>query len=150
VSEETGFIIKFYDKAYENHGLIDLVNAPVASISGVSESDGRKLLKAFNIKTVGDFARNKYIALAQAVTDFSECSGQILNKEFQGGFINLLDKPVNAIKGISEGDAVLLNEAFNIKTVKDLARNKYVEVAQTTLTLASLLEILKEMEQEIH
>jgi hypothetical protein len=149
MAEETGFIIKFYDKAYENLGLLDLVDAPVASISGVSESDGEKLREAFNIKTVADFALNKYIALAQAVTDFSECSGQILNKEYQGDFIGLIDQPVNAIKGISEGDAVLLDEAFNIKTVKDLARNKYLEIAQTTVTLANLLEILMDMEQEI-
>ena len=127
--------------------LLELVDAPVAAISGVSESDGEKLKKAFNIKTVGDFAVNKYISLAQAVTDFSECTGQILDKEFQSDFSDLIDKPVHAIKGISEGDAVLLKEAFNIKTVKDLARNKYVNIAQTTVTLASLVELLLEMEQ---
>lgn len=147
MSQEPGFIIKFYDKAYENLDLLELVDAPVAAISGVSESDGEKLKKAFNIKTVGDFAVNKYISLAQAVTDFSECTGQILNKEFQSDFSDLVDKPVYAIKGISEGDAVLLKEAFNIKTVRDLARNKYVNIAQTTVTLASLVELLLEMEQ---
>jgi hypothetical protein len=148
MSNEPGFIVKFYDKAYENYDLLELVDAPVAAISGVSESDGEKLKKALNIKTVADFALNKYISLAQAVTDFSECSGQILDKEFQGDFVDLVDKPVFAIKGISESDALLLDEAFNIKTVKDLARNKYVNIAQTTITLASLLEILFEMEQD--
>ena len=148
MSQEPGFIVKFYDKAYENLDLFELVEAPVAAISGVSESDGEKLLKAFNIKTVGDFAEHKYISLAQAVTDFSECTGQILDKEFQSDFADLVDKPVYAIKGISEGDAILLNEAFNVKTVRDLARNKYVNIAQATVTLASLVEIILEMEQE--
>ena len=137
MSQEPGFIVKFYDKAYENLDLFELVEAPVAAISGVSESDGEKLLKAFNIKTVGDFAEHKYISLAQAVTDFSECTGQILDKEFQSDFADLVDKPVYAIKGIS-----------NVKTVRDLARNKYVNIAQTTVTLASLVEIILEMEQE--
>jgi len=149
MSHEPGIIMKFYDKAYENLGLLELVDAPVAAISGVSESDGEKLRKAFNIKTVSDFALNKYISLAQAVTDFSECSGQILDKEFQGGFADLVDKPVYAIKGISKDDAVLLEAAFNIRTVKDLARNKYVNIAQTTVTLANLLEIILDMEQEL-
>jgi hypothetical protein len=51
MSHEPGFIVKFYDKAYENYGLLDLVDASIAAISGVSESNGEKLQKAFNIKT---------------------------------------------------------------------------------------------------
>jgi hypothetical protein len=44
--------------------------------------------------------------------------------------------PVDAIAGISEGDAKLLKEAFNVKTVKDLAKLKYVKWAQAICTLA--------------
>ena len=36
--EEPGFIVKFYDKAYEDKSIIDLAKAPVAAISGVSEA----------------------------------------------------------------------------------------------------------------
>ena len=43
---------------------------------------------------------------------------------------------VDAIAGISEGDAKLLKEAFNVKTVKDLAKLKYVKWAQAICTLA--------------
>ncbi len=32
--------------------------------------------------------------------------------------------------GVSEGDAELLKDAFNIKTVGDLGRNKYFRAAQ--------------------
>jgi hypothetical protein len=44
--------------------------------------------------------------------------------------------PVDAIAGISEGDANLLKEAFNVKTVADLAKLKYVKWAQAICTLA--------------
>jgi hypothetical protein len=44
--------------------------------------------------------------------------------------------PVDAIAGISEGDAKLLKEAFNVKTVADLAKLKYVKWAQAICTLA--------------
>jgi len=44
--------------------------------------------------------------------------------------------PVDAIAGISEGDAKLLKEAFNVKTVSDLAKLKYVKWAQAICTLA--------------
>ena len=146
MSEEPGFIIKFYDKAYEKKTLIELLDSPVDAISGVSGPDAEKLGKAFNIKTVADLATNEYVRLAQAVTNFTECTGQILDKEFQSKeFIELAEKPVNAIKGISEGDAEFLKQAFNIKTIKDLARNKYVNIAQTTISLAALLELLIEI-----
>jgi hypothetical protein len=144
--DEPGFIVKFYDKAYEKMDLLELVNAPVDAISGVSKSDAEKLKKAFNIETVADFATNKYVKLAQAVTNFAECSGQILDKEFQSkDFAELVDKPVHAINGVSKEDAKLLREAFNIKTVRDLAKNKYVAIAQATVSLAGFVELLHEM-----
>ncbi len=146
MSEEPGFIVKFFDKAYEDKHIIDLLNAPVDAISGVSSSDAEKLKKAFNIKTVMDLASNQYVQLAQAVTNFTSCAGQILDKEFQSEeFMRLSEEPVHAIKGVSEGDAVLLQEAFNIKTIQDLALNKYVNIAQTTVSLAALVEFLIEV-----
>jgi hypothetical protein len=44
--------------------------------------------------------------------------------------------PVDAIAGISEGDARLLQQAFKVKTVSDLAKLKYVKWAQAICTLA--------------
>jgi hypothetical protein len=44
--------------------------------------------------------------------------------------------PVDAIAGISEGDAKFLKEAFKVKTVADLAKLKYVKWAQAICTLA--------------
>ena len=48
----------------------------------------------------------------------------------------LTSAPVDAIAGISEGDAKLLKEAFKVKTVQDLAKLKYVKWAQAICTLA--------------
>jgi hypothetical protein len=48
----------------------------------------------------------------------------------------LVDAPVSALAGVSEGDAKLLQEAFNIKTVGDLGRNKYFRTASAIVTLA--------------
>jgi len=146
MSDEPGFIVKFYDKAYEKMDLLQLINAPVDAISGVSKADAEKLKKAFNIKSVTDFATNKYVKCAQAATSFAECTEQMLNKEFQSkDFIELVDKPVHAINGISTGDAELLLSAFNIKTLKDLANNKYVAIAQTTVALAGFFELLQDI-----
>ena len=142
--EKPGFVVKFYDKEYEDKSIEELVNAPVSVISGVSESDAADLKKAFGIDTVEDFATNKYVVLAQGINCFSECSGNILDKAFESKeYEDLAKKPVSAISGVSEGDAALLKRAFGIDNIKELASNKYVRIAQTTVSLARLAQFLK-------
>ncbi len=45
-------------------------------------------------------------------------------------FSTLADAPVDAMPGVSSGDAELLRQHFGIRTIRDLARNKYVLWAQ--------------------
>ena len=142
--EKFGFIAKFYDKAYEDKSIEELCKAPVSAISGVSESDAADLKKAFGIETVEDLATNKYVRLAQGINCFSECSGQVRDKTFESKvFVNLAKKQVSEISGISEGDAALLKKAFGIDNIRELAGNKYVLIAQTTVAMASMLQILR-------
>jgi len=62
-----------------------------------------------------------------------------LDKAFEGKpFKELADAPVSALQGVSDGDAQKLKEAFNVKTIKDLATLKYVRWAQAITTLAEL------------
>lgn len=137
------FVIKYFDKAYENLSLKELRDAPVSAISGVSETDAADLKKAFGINTVADFATNKYVLLAQAINTFSRYSGKVLDKEFESAeFEKLREKPVYAISGISENDALLLKKAFGIDTIGELAENKYVLIAQLTTIPASIMELL--------
>ena len=59
------------DKAYESSSLADLAAAPVSALSGVSEADGEALQQAFNIKTIGDLAGNKYFRAATAIVEIA-------------------------------------------------------------------------------
>ena len=146
MEEEPGFIVKFFDKAYEDMSIIELVKAPVAAISGVSESDAEDLKKAFGIRTVEDLATNKFVRLAQGINCFSSCSGAILDKEFESKeYEELAAKPPSAISGVSEGDAVLMKKAFGIDNIQELAENKYVAIAQATVALAALVRYLKDV-----
>ena len=54
----------------------------------------------------------------------------------QKEFSELAESPVDAIAGISASDAAALKTAFGIKTIRDLAENKYVLVAQAIVALA--------------
>lgn len=62
---------------------------------------------------------------------------KFLDKQYeQQEFSALADAPVDAIAGVSASDAAALKTAFGIKTVRDLAENKHVLVAQAIVALA--------------
>ena len=50
-------------------------------------------------------------------------------------FSDLANAPVDALEGVSAGDAELLLKAFGIKTVRDLGTNKYFLRAQAIVAL---------------
>lgn len=55
---------KILDKAYENSTLEEVLAAPVAALSGVTDKDGELLAEAFGIKTVADLGTNKFFLRA--------------------------------------------------------------------------------------
>jgi hypothetical protein len=62
---------------------------------------------------------------------------KLLDKAFEDkSLAELVDAPVSALAGVTENDAKLLGEAFNIKTIGDLGRNKYFRVAAALTDLA--------------
>jgi nucleotidyltransferase/DNA polymerase involved in DNA repair len=62
-----------------------------------------------------------------------------LIKEYEKkSFKELADAPVYALQGVSEATAQKLKEALKIKTIKDLANNKFVQWAQAITILAKL------------
>jgi hypothetical protein len=65
---------KILDKAYESSTPSELLSAPVAALAGVSDKDAELLQQAFNIKTIGDLAGNKYFRAASAIADIAAIS----------------------------------------------------------------------------
>jgi len=60
-----------------------------------------------------------------------------VDKAYEGkSFAELADAPVSALQGVSEGDAQLLKDAFNISTVRDLGTSKFVLWAQAITAIA--------------
>ncbi len=54
------------------------------------------------------------------------------NKSFR----ELANAPVSALAGVTDKDAQLLEEAFGVKTIGDLARLKYIRWAQAITSLS--------------
>jgi hypothetical protein len=68
----TADLAKLLDKAYEEKSLVELIDAPVSALAGVSEGDAQALKDAFNIKTIGDLGRNKFFRAATALVDLAD------------------------------------------------------------------------------
>lgn len=63
--------------------------------------------------------------------------GKFLDKAYeQKEFGELADAPVDALQGLSKGDAEALQKALGIRTVRQLAENKFVRAAQAITLLA--------------
>ena len=62
--------------------------------------------------------------------------GKALDKAYEDNSLReVLDAPVAALAGVSDGDAQHLDAAFGIKTVRDLGTNKYFTLAQALVSL---------------
>jgi len=61
-----------------------------------------------------------------------------LDKAYESkSLAEILDAPVSALAGVSDGDAEHLAAAFGIKTVRDLGSNKYFAVAGVLVALST-------------
>ena len=64
--------------------------------------------------------------------------GKVLDRAYENkALTELVDAPVAALAGVTDADAKLLGEAFNIKTIGDLGRNKYFRVAAAVVDLTN-------------
>ncbi len=62
---------------------------------------------------------------------------KMLEKAFENKTAKeLVSAPVGALAGVSKTDAELLAKAFGIKTIEDLATNKYFVAAQQISAIA--------------
>lgn len=64
----------------------------------------------------------KYLDKAHEQKEFSELAGM----------------PIDAIQGVSKADADAVQKAFGVKTIRDLATNQYILVAQAITGLAGI------------
>ena len=55
----------------------------------------------------------------------------------QKSFEELAKLPIDALQGVSASDAEALMKAFGVKTIRDLAENKFIRAAQAITLLAT-------------
>ncbi len=54
----------------------------------------------------------------------------------QKEFAELAELPIDALQGVSKADAEAIQQAFNVRTIRQLAEHKFVRAAQAIALLA--------------
>jgi len=54
----------------------------------------------------------------------------------QKDFSELAELPIDALQGVSQADAEAIQKAFGVKTIRQLAENKFMRAAQAITLLA--------------
>ena len=134
------FLTQRIVKAFRHIPPLELPDAPVHAIKGLSEHDAELLYDSFWVKTIRDLADLKFVHWAQEICALRDVPQEKidmygfqdkLNKAYEQTSIRTLMKsPVHVIQGLSEGDATRLEEAFKVRSVKDLANLKFARYAQ--------------------
>ncbi|PWC43848.1 hypothetical protein [Azospirillum sp. TSO22-1] len=64
--------------------------------------------------------------------------GEVLDKAHEGKpFRDILKLSPSALQGVTEKDAEALKSAFGIRTIEDMAGNKFFRLAQALVTMAA-------------
>jgi hypothetical protein len=135
------------DKKFESMTLREILKQPVHAIQGVSEGDADLMKEAFRVSTVEQFAKIRFVKWAWAIEQLAQYEGgssggelnldNAVDKAYEGKSLKeILGSPVDALQGLSERQAKLLYDAFQIKTVKQLANQKYFLIARSIYFLA--------------
>jgi hypothetical protein len=61
-------IAKYVDKQFEGMDFAQIADQPVSALQGISAGDAELLQKAFNVRTIRQFAELKFVKAAQAIT----------------------------------------------------------------------------------
>ena len=133
-------------KAYDGLTAHELAEAPVAALKGVSVANGKKLKAAFRMNTIRDMATSKLVERAEGVVTLADAEPDAPVVRRSGrrsppnSLADIADGPVDRLQDVTKRQAQVLDEAFRIRTVRDLAENRFFRVARAILTLAELTE----------
>lgn len=123
----------------------DIPSRPRAASAADSERPGRlggTPIKDFltSSRSIADMSvRKKKTQKAQKITPIS-IRGAV-DRNYEDRTLSQLAKsPVDALEGLTPRHARLLEEAFGVKTLEDLARLRYVEIARAICVLAQYEE----------
>jgi len=120
--------LDYLDKAWHGKTLGEVLDAPISALKGVTEADGERIQKAFGVTTVRAFAGLHLPRWAVEIAAGGEATvkAEWVDKAGEGKTCAAITaSPVAILQGLSDRQAALLDEAFQVKTVGDLAKLRF-------------------------
>ncbi len=124
-------------KAYEGYTAEELAEAPITALKGISEESGALLEQAFGIESIRDMAASRLAERAEGIVTLAD-QEEADSVADEGSLRDLAAGPVARLEGISAEQATALDDALRIKSVRDLARNRFFRIARAVVTLADI------------
>lgn len=128
-------------KAYEGYTPVELADAPVAALRGISAATGRKLKSAFGMDTIRDMASNEFFEQADGIVTLADAEADRGGATHDPGrrpssLEQLAAGPLARMEGVTPHQARVLQHTLKIDTVRDLAGNRFFRLARAIVTLA--------------
>jgi hypothetical protein len=141
------------DESHRSKSYGEIAAAPVGVLGGLTHTDAAKVMEALGVTTIEGLASSKYVLWAQSIAQlarYEKLDGRVPGAQaFNPSLAAILDaawekKPLRELAaaspaifaGLSDGKAAMLAEALKVRTVEDLATNRFVLVAQIISHLA--------------
>ncbi|BAU94042.1 hypothetical protein MPPM_5437 (plasmid) [Methylorubrum populi] len=142
------------DETHQGKSYGEIAASSVGALGGLTHTEAAKVMDALDVKSIEELATSKYVLWAQAIahlakfekidatkvgTDqaFNPSLAAILDSKWEKRPLREIAKASPAVlSGISRKEADLLAEALQVKTVEELATNRFVLVAQVIAHLA--------------
>jgi hypothetical protein len=147
-NNELKFLI---EDAYRGKSFGELTSAPINAMAGINHEQARQLMAGLDVKTIGELANSRYVLWAQSITHlarferidaFNPSLSAILDEKWAMKRLRTIAKESPAVfTGLSAKAAGVLAETINVKTVEDLATNRFVMMAQVIAHLAKYEKI---------
>lgn len=139
-------LVSLLDEGYRSKSFGEIAASPPGVLAGLTHTQGAKLIGALGVKTIADVATSKYVLWAQSITHlsryekvdgFNPSLASILDAKWEKKSLRALAKaPPSIFTGMTDDEAAMLEEAIGVRTVEELATNRYVLLAQVITHLA--------------
>jgi hypothetical protein len=120
-------------KAYEGCSAAALAEAPVAALKGISPHSAHLLETSLAMHTIRDMTDSVPVKMAKAVVALANAGSANARP-----LAAVAAEPVDRLEGLSGEQAGVLQDVLQIRTVRDLAENRYFLTAGAIVMLADL------------
>ncbi len=123
----------YLDKAAHDLNLEQVLSGSIAALKGVTDDDAAAMSEAFGVTTIRAFAGLHHPKWAVAIVAGGDAvvDPKWVDKAGEGkSCAEIADSPVAVLQGLSDRQAALLERAFQIKTVRQLANCRFFRWAQ--------------------